>query len=598
MKITVTLDNHELVLKFPFNQSINDRIKSVFGWRFDGNTKTWRVHVASVYDLINEFGALLDFATPFPEIELAMTNLGPSFGTIDTTIVEDFNLPPYDYQIIGGTAFLPVVKKALLADEVGLGKTVVSLVGLQYLYNRGLMQKALVVCKASLKSQWLSEIYRFTDFEGIIIDSHYKDRPEIYEAAKDPKVNIVIINYELLTFDSKRLKKNKEKGRDGIDDFECIKEIADQCQVIIADEVHKIKNPRTYAHKNLKKLNTEYKWGLTGTPIENKPEDLFYIMSWIDPQVFGRNPMPFKHRYYHYEYGHPVGVNVDMLEDLRRRIAPYMLRRYKKDVDASFPKPTINYIYLDMDSLQKNVHELIRSDSFEMLESNVKIENKGSVLGNFILLQQVANTPELLAFSESKYGQEIYSKIVKNKKFSCPKIEWVFDFLTERNSLNSEAKTLIFTRSDDMAIMIKENLLSEFKDEEVIIYKGGLSNKQRDILVDHFNNTAKVMIATDAASEGLNLQLADIEINIDLPYNPSRLTQRIGRISRGGSQFNKVKIFNLVSKDSIDERILEIVYEKQDLFKAIIDGNVVDMKMTRSLLKKLLKGGNLNETKN
>lgn len=590
MKINVSLDGHELVLKFPFSKEINQRIKKVFGWRFDGQTKTWRVHAASVDDLIDEFGALLKFDTSYDEIKAAIESIGPMLGSIDATIVDYFKISPYDYQVVAGTAFLPVAKKCILADEVGVGKTLSSLVGFASLYKKGIVNKALVICKASLKSQWLSEIYKFTDFEGIVIEGTTKKRQELYELAKSDDYQFVIVNYDLLRYEGKRAKKKENK----FDDLKYVLEVVKDCQIIIADEVHKIKNSKTKTRKGVLQLDAPYKWGLTGTPIENKPEDLYNIMFWINPEVFGRNPMPFKHRYYFYEYGHPVGIKTHMLPDLRARIAPHMLRRYKRDISSNFPDFSMDYVYIDMDDLQAEIHELIRTNSLNLLmategDEDEEITEKGSAFGNFMLLLQVANTPELLAYSESKYGQEIYNKKVKGKGLSVPKIDWVYDLLEERNDLNPEAKTLIFTRSDDMAELIKKRLLKLFKEEEVLIYKGKLSNKQRDSIINGFKENGKVMICTEAGAEGLNLQVADLEINIDLPFNPSRLTQRIGRIDRAGSEFDKIKVLNLISKDSVDERILDLIYQKQGLIDAVIEGNVVDMKLTRGLLQKLLK---------
>ena len=589
------LEGYELILRFPFSREINDRIKKVFGWRFDGTTKTWRVHVASVDDLINEFGTLLQFNISYDEIKSTIDNISPILGPVDATVADDFKIPPYDYQIIAGTGFLPVVKKCILADEVGLGKTNSALIGFNALYKRGLAKKALIVCKASLKSQWLSEIYKFTDFEGIIIEGTPTKRLELYEKAKSNDYQFVIVNYDLLRYEGKRSKKINI-------DLENILEI--ECQVIIADEFHKIRNSKTKMRKGMLRLDAPYKWGLTGTPIENKPEDLFNIMFWINPEVFGRNPIPFKHRYYVYEYGHPTDIKQHMLPDLKARIAPYMLRRYKRDVSANFPHISTDFIFIDMNELQAEVHEIIRKNSLKLLEDtegdkDKEISKKGSAFGNFTLLLQVADTPELLAYSSSSFGQEIYNKKVKNKSFSAPKIEWIHDFLQERNGLNPEAKTLIFTRSDKMAELVKRNLLKIFNNDEVLTYTGKLDNKKRNELIDSFKKESKVLICTEAGAEGLNLQVADIIINIDLPFNPTRLSQRIGRIDRAGSEFDKIKVFNLVSKDSVDERILDLIYKKQGLIDAVVEGNALrDIKLTKGLLQKLLrakKGGQDNE---
>ena len=122
-----------------------------------------------------------------------------------------------------------------------------------------------------------------------------------------------------------------------------------------------------------------------------------------------------------------------------------------------------------------------------------------------------------------------------------------------------------------MAKLVKRNLLKIFNDDEVLTYTGKLNNTKRNELIDSFKKESKVLICTEAGAEGLNLQVADIIINIDLPFNPTRLSQRIGRIDRAGSEFDKIKVFNLVSKDSVDERILDLIYKKQGLIDAVVE---------------------------
>src|SRR5690606_13879379 len=134
-------------------------------------------------------------------------------------------------------------------------------------------------------------------------------------------------------------------------------------------------------------------------------------MFWINPEVFGRNPMPFKHRYYFYEYGHPVGIKTHMLPDLRARIAPSMLRRYKRDVSSNFPDFSMDYVYIDMDDLQAEIHELIRTNSLTLLmategDTDEEITMKGRAFGNFMIHLQVATTRERLAHSENNNGQD------------------------------------------------------------------------------------------------------------------------------------------------------------------------------------------------
>jgi SNF2 family DNA or RNA helicase len=202
---------------------------------------------------------------------------------------------------------------------------------------------------------------------------------------------------------------------------------------------------------------------------------------------------------------------------------------------------------------------------------------------------QVANTPLVLKNSSSEAGLELYNKYVahKLKGISIPKIEWIEDFLTDRQYYSSKAKTVIFTRSDDMAKLIADRLGRIFGIDKVLLYIGGLSEHMQQELKQKFWNEAVVIVCTDAAKEGLNLQCADVEINVDLPWNPASLQQRIGRIKRTASQFANVRIINLLSVNSIDERVLQVIYERQNLFDLIVNGNVAPIKLTEDLMRQL-----------
>jgi SNF2 family DNA or RNA helicase len=270
-----------------------------------------------------------------------------------------------------------------------------------------------------------------------------------------------------------------------------------------------------------------------------------------------------------------------------------MLRRSYDTVKGSFPElipPQL--VWLDPSYEQLAIHDNLKQITNKMLEAfNEGKETMVSIIGTFSLMLQVADTPELLKFSSSELGKKLFKKYFKDlKHIYSPKIEWVSDFIEERKINDLNAKTLLFTRSDDMAFLIKEELLQFYPECDIITFTGALSEAERDVCKKSFLNPsgAKVFISTDAGSEGLNLQVTDVEINIDLPFNPSRLAQRVGRLHRKGSTFSHVRVINLITKESIDERILDIIYQKQKLVDEVIEGNVVDVEMSSNLLKKLL----------
>jgi SNF2 family DNA or RNA helicase len=347
-----------------------------------------------------------------------------------------------------------------------------------------------------------------------------------------------------------------------------------------------------YGSQTEKKHNTnpfppQYRWFLTGTPMENSPVDIFNLFRLVHPSIFGLNPTKFNELYFEDKW-HKKPKNLD---DLARRIAPYMLRRTK--ITESIPKVRIDFIRLDMTDAQEAINQelictslLVRDKSLSD-EDQQKLKDQGiSLLTNYGLMVQVADSPALLERSDSKYGKTLYKQHASTES---PKLDWTVDFLVERK-VDPENKTIIFTRSDDIAMALHERLLkSGFTEADLILYVGGLSETQQKKAKEKFiNGTGSVFIGTDAAAEGLNLQKADVIVCIDLPYHPSRLDQRIGRAQRRGSAFEFIHVFCLISVNSIDERHLQVIYEKQDMINKVIEGNAYDVPLTDEVVLELL----------
>jgi SNF2 family DNA or RNA helicase len=638
--ITTILENNEFKLILPgYDQQISDSLKKIYGVRYNPQNKSWRAPVAAFGDLVKIFGWLMDFQCSYEQIEAVEKDIGPIMGAIDPMVANSMKLQPYDYQLVGGTAFLPVVKTGILADEVGLGKTLQCILGFTFLDLRGLTSKCLVFCKKGLKSQWLSELEKFTFYNGIVIDGDIKKRERLYEEAKDPKYQFVIVNYDFLFHDKAYLKKQNEirikkkleqqfgeeefkkltvaeqkklidkelrklgiEGLSGYNDFNKINELAELCQVLICDEAQKLKDPKTKTHKNTAKLaeKMEYRWALTGTPVENSPMDIFYIAKVIIPHLFGWDPRPFRARYYEGDYFDKI--RHDMLDDLRIRVAPYMLRRLQKEVKKFFPEVTNNDIWLDMTDEQVELHDCIIREAYKAKDEDMgevdedELEESVTItpLTAFSLLLRLADSPELLASSKNLFGQKVFKgKFGTKKNIESPKLDWLESYFIERYAMDLTAKTIVFSRSSKFVELIQSRLEQEGLPElaEIRTYTGKLSTKNRKLTQDWFwdEGQGRILLATDAAAEGLNLQVADVLINADMPFNPGRLEQRIGRIKRAGSPFNHVQIFNLMMKESIENRVQDIIYNKQKVFDKVVQGNVYKVKMDKSLLGQLIK---------
>ncbi len=568
--IWVNVEGSEIVLNYTYNPAINQRVKKIFGWRFDPQSKTWRVPVSSCDELVAEFGCMLHFAVPYEQIKKAAGTPIWSKDDTDPSVVALMKKEPYDYQVEAATAFLPKVKTAILGDDVGLGKTCTALTAFSYLHSKGLARKCLVVCKDGLKTQWAKEITRFTHFRSLIIDGPLDRRLKLYVQAMGD-VEFVIVNYELFPRS----------------DDAYIRAIAATCDVIILDEAQKMSRYQTKTHRAIIKMDAPYKWALTGTPVENSPLEVYGLFRFIQPRLFGMNPVPFLDRYFvRDDWGHLNTKEFRNLADLRSRIAPYILRRKKADIERQLPSERIDYVYLDMTPVQTLLHETVRLSGYDSITAG----DRNNAIGMFAIALQIADSPELLLSSDSHYAREIALRYKPEDLSDSPKADWICSFLEERYLSDPSRKTVVFSRSRRFVEILQSRLAGVIPPDLVVSYHGGLSNEQRQAVEAQFRDKACVFLATDAASEGLNLQVADVLVNVDLPYTPTRFVQRKGRIVRDGSPFQHVQIISLIMADSVDERIVEIIYQKQEMIDFLIE-TIGDIQLDAELLKKLLSVG-------
>ena len=596
--IKARIQNKSIQVKFPYNSQINDKIKSIEGCFWNKAVKCWQLPLASL-DLFNgKFGDSVTWVKAEEETKIKHSTW--SEDDIDITVLDDLKLKPYAYQMVGGSAFLPTVKAGLLADEVGLGKTFQVFIAFQQLYNKGKIKKAMIFCKKSLCLQWLSELEKFTNLNGIVIAGDKSQRRELYEEARDEKYQFVFLNYELLIHDyEEEVPKGKKRP---VPTYDPIKELVQSCiDLIVIDEVQKIKNYKPEQTKKMRRLRdlVQYRWGLSGTPLENSPEDVFNIMYFINPKVLGQNPIAFRDRYLVLgRFGQPL--HTKNLTELNERISPYMLRRRQDQVDHEFPDLKINEVLLEMSELQAKLHNEIRESiyneikglpddlSMDIEKSDQEEEGGGSVLGKFVLLMQISDSPALLLQSDSSFANKVLKKVKPSKTELAysPKYDWIQSFIQERKESNPKAKTIIFSRYERVVIQIKEIL--EDMDMKVELHTGKMSQAEREQSKANFWADSDVFISTDSGAEGLNLQCADVVINIDLPWNPSKFIQRWGRIKRAGSEHKKVRVFNLICEASIDERIKQIFYTKENMFNEVIDGNKDEVERVSRITKNAL----------
>jgi SNF2 family DNA or RNA helicase len=509
--------------------------------------------------------------------------------SLDLSLVAELKVKPFPFQLVG-VNFLVTAKKCLLGDTMGLGKTF-QLMTAAYALNRQKPIRVLVVCPAPLKYQWHHEIAKFlAGVTSIVIDGTPKKRQKQYWQILEDKITFTLVNYELV--------------RQDIDVIETI-----PWDVIILDEAQKIKERTTQTFQTILRLAAEYQWAATGTPVQNRPDELYNIFEWINPAILGKKKL-FLDKYCVFadKWGRKhVLDGYKNLHVLHQEIAPYTIRRLTNEVVKDLPALTITNQYVEMTADQVKAHRIIEADAKQLMEEiNAfnRYDMNGELIskhpradylqGMFIMMQEVADCPELLAMSDSGMAQK-YLKQFKDLRSSKVEatVELVISFLDE----DPANKIVIFSRFERMQGILKKALEAKHKKDkpvQCLCISGKLDNAAKEQVVRQFSSDTKmrILIGSDSINYGVNLQIANLIIQFDLPMNPAVYHQRNGRIQRIGTQHHHLDVINMIALDSTDEKILAMLERKQSLSDQIVEKtgadteklNLLNIEIARQLL--------------
>lgn len=432
-----------------------------------------------------------------------------------------------------GMLHLAFKERALLADEMGLGKTIQAIAACSLLHRLGKAGRVLVVTPASLKTEWEEQIQRFTDLSYRLVFGPRKARLASYGAP----CFFTLVNYEQMLVDA-------------LDVNECLKP-----DVIVLDEAQRIKNWNTKTAQAIKRLKSRYAFVLTGTPIENRIDELFSIMGFLDPAVLG-SLFRFNRDFYELDgRGRPCGYR--NLDQLHARIKPLMLRRRKADVETELPERTDRNFLVPLSPGQ--------ADSYE------------AHAGQVAKLMSIASRRPLTQQEQDKLMRELaMMRMICDTNFIldpedrvCPKLSELEKLLEECRD-NPGVKVLVFSEWERMLELVRE--LCERLGLGYAYHSGSVPQKRRraEILLFKQDPACRVFLTTDSGGTGLNLQNASVVINCDLPWNPARLEQRIARAWRK-HQVRPVTVINLVSENTIEHRMLGTLASKQALADGVLD---------------------------
>jgi hypothetical protein len=443
-------------------------------------------------------------------------------------------LPLYPYQAVG-TLFLAFTEKALLADDMGLGKTPQALAAAKLLREWHGINRVLVVTPASVKPQWGREIERFSDDSYVVVSGSKQKRAAQYAQG----AFFTVVNYELV-----------------LRDLEHIHALS--ADLVVLDEAQRIKNWRAKTSQAIKELPRKFAFVLTGTPLENKLEELYSIVEFLDDKLLGPPWQFMAQHVIQDEWGGIIGYKD--LEGVRRAIAPILLRRRKADVLADLPERIDNDFWLPLETEQERVYRPLE----RQLTALLRLPEWGP--------QQSALALSLLTHLREAATA---AQLVNPRVTSSSKLRELPALVEE---IASEGhKMLIFSQWERMTRHAEDALKnskfkiqnSEFKSVRL---HGGLGMRARQRIIEQFSTDPQTMafISTDAGGLGLNLQAASFVINLDLPWNPAKVEQRIGRAHRIG-QTQPVNVINMIAQDTIEQRVLDVLYRKQALFEEILD---------------------------
>jgi SNF2 family DNA or RNA helicase len=441
----------------------------------------------------------------------------------------------YPYQI-EGIDFAVFRKAAIIADEMGLGKTLQA-IGVAVIKKQVFdFRKTLVVCPASLKEQWKKEIEKFSNEKALVIQGLPDERENQY---KDENHFFFIINYETILRDHLAINKA------GFD-------------FLILDEAQRIKNFETKTASSIRRLQFKHVLIITGTPIENRLIDIFSIVGAIDPYFFG--PLwefSYQHCLFDPEKHNKINGYYN-LQNLNKRLEPILIRREKRKVLDQLPNIQQINVPLNLSPLQADYHAAYAKGIAQIIRKKFMTPYD---------LQRL----QLLLASMRMVCDSTY--LIDEETNESPKLEELKYILLEKLDVtNSERKIIIFSEWVKV-----HKLIGHILRENNIGFaelNGNVPVKLRGELIKKFetNPHCKIFLSTEAGGTGLNLQVADTLINFELPWNPAKKNQRIGRIDRLGQKSNKLTIFNFITRNSIEQQIASGLLVKQNLFDGVLDG--------------------------
>lgn len=441
--------------------------------------------------------------------------------------------------------------KAILADEVGLGKTIEAGLILKEYMIRGLVKKVLILVPASLVTQWAIELN-----SKFFIPAIAQRKSYVWE-----QCDVVVSSIDTA-------KRNPHKDIIYNQDYD----------LVIIDEAHKLKNNKTKNYEFVQNLKKKFCLLLTATPIQNRISEIFNLVSLLKPGHLG-NEADFYQKY------QKDSRSLDDDEFLKELVNKVMIRNRRADTGIEWTKRNVETLPIEFSKEERELYEAVtnlRGNGNWMSSSQFSVmtlqrEACSSREAVFFTLRNMLQKKEEPTKEFQEKIQALITKVEAVQKNA--KAEKALELIQQIND-----KVIIFTeyRATQLYLQwfLKQHGITS------VPFRGGFKRGKKDWMRELFQKNAQVLIATEAGGEGINLQFCNHIINFDLPWNPMRLEQRIGRVHRLGQE-KDVNIYNFAIKETVEEHVLKLLYEKIHLFEKVI-GDLDDI-LTK------LDFGNIND---
>lgn len=455
---------------------------------------------------------------------------GFASGKVGTDVLEE---PLFPYQR-DGVIHLASGGRALLADDMGLGKTVQAIAACEILRRRGEAQRILIVTPASLKDQWAREIRRYAGESAVVIGGN----PAARRLALTSDAPYKILNYELTWRELSKLQ-------------------ALDADVLVLDEAQRAKNFRTKTANTLREIPSRFLFVLTGTPIENRLDDLYSLLQLVDPARLG--PLWKFNLDFHTQDDKAKITGYKNLSGLRKRIAPVVMRRRKEEVLLQLPALTEQTRYTPLVPEQKDLEEEYRNKAARLMKiaerRSLTKEEQEILMSLLLKARQACSAVELCDPKSPRKGS--------------PKLD-EFEALVSEITSQGTSKVLVFSEWVAMLELAAARLDRLGIQWEML--HGGIPTTKRPALLQRFRDdpSLRVLLSSDAGGVGLNLQVASYVVHLDLPWNPGKLDQRTARAHRLG-QTRGVSVTYLCSETGIERGIEGTLQGKRAVREAALD---------------------------